>query len=105
MIANRMRLKRLSTMCSCGGWLIAIGVIICFVGMFYSRPETADVLDPMLETTQDAWLLFMETHSFDISLGGVALMFIGAGVMCLADTNMMHTKNKLIGKWQWRVLL
>jgi len=102
-IANQMRTKRLSLMYACAGWLIAIGFILCFTGMLYSMPEVTDALDPMLETTQDVWLLFMGRYSFAISVGGLALMFIGAGVVWFAEFGKLPTKNRIIGRWQWRV--
>ncbi|OGM92495.1 hypothetical protein A2372_00415 [Candidatus Wolfebacteria bacterium RIFOXYB1_FULL_54_12] len=91
---------------SVGGLLISLGAIMCAVGMAYGFPDAAYVIDPMIEETQDAWLLFMQAWGTPISYGGLVLMFIGAGIAWFAKggkTPSLRKKNRFTCKWSRRI--
>lgn len=91
-----------------GKLLVALGLIAWSIGAMYGIPETIAVLDPMIETTQDLWLLFMQTNGATVAQSGLGMLLVGAIIVWYANgakLPRLRKKNRFTCcKWHRRVL-
>ena len=83
-----------------GGVLMALGGLSCALGIAY-YPEIIGNLDPILEVTKDAWLLFFEAHGYTMVVYGIVVMLVGALLVWFGE--LIPKKNRIVPGWEKRV--
>ena len=89
------KLQLLEKLYVLGMAVMAMGFVASVLGMLYALPGTVDTVDPILEATQDAWLLFMDAHGVAIASYGFGATVLGAWMAWFADKRLTELK-----KWR-----